>query len=635
VTAAPATRLGIGYRRSVKSVGAFEQYGVDDSPERQKHDCMVWIDRNINGGTVVAEYEEDGYPAWEVKGVPRKKRPVFERQIRDIKAGRLDLMVYWKVDRGARGYTNGGRLWQACQATDTRLVFVNDGLDSEHPMFEQMYFWLLGMAKEYSNRISAGLKQYQEALRRAGVRPPVRRRFAWAPDGLTPLWADGELTWKVRRRPPEGGPPVLLEVTFDPEATYLREAGEQFLADRKHSLGRIVNDWNTRGIRTAYGLEWRVTTLIKAFRAPYNELIFGTELYDEIQTVLNDRRTGPRGSERVHLQTGRIFHDEPACGKRMNVVVGRHRKAAGSAAYTNCGSGDQRSGCGKGYIDASQCDGLLLDDLMYRLECRAVEKGLARASADGEHRDLGAEKQRADARYKELKEELAELEEAPDYATDRKKQARADGKTEAMARLKVKMDDIDHLIREQQDQLYDDQLVEGAIKLGPALRAEWPKKTAQERRDLLEAAGWERTNVRTGKRRSRTLDPWRVERHWRNKRDGELVVEVGPSKGALPPPTCAHPDGCPNPPRGRERRWPYRLHEWCVMHWQRIRRTGDPGPVGKLPARPLPKNPPPGWPSDAPHCTAPGCDRSRHGRMPWCFADWTYWRRTGKLPQPK
>jgi hypothetical protein len=147
---APASRplrIGIAVRRSKKSVGAFEQYGVEASPERQKHDILEWVKRNYDGPFVLVEYEEDGYSAWEVNGEPRRKRPEFERQIRDIEAGRLDWMVLWKVDRSNRGYTNGARLWRACQRTSTRLVFVNDGLDSEHPMFEQMYFWMLGVAR--------------------------------------------------------------------------------------------------------------------------------------------------------------------------------------------------------------------------------------------------------------------------------------------------------------------------------------------------------------------------------------------------------------------------------------------------------------------------------------------------------
>jgi DNA invertase Pin-like site-specific DNA recombinase len=630
---APATRplrIGTAVRRSVKSVGAFEQYGVEASPERQQHDILDWIKRNAPAGTVVVEFEEDGYSAWEVKGEPRKKRPEFEREIATIEAGRLDLMVHWKVDRAARGYTNGHRLWRACQPANTRLVFVNDGLDSEHPMFEQMYFWMLGMALEYSKRISAGLIQYREALKRAGVRAPTRRRFGWAPDGLTPLEADVELTWKVRRKPPEGGPPVLVEVKFEPEATLLREAGEWLVADKphlpraeQHSIRRIINDWNGRGVLTAYGRPWTNVSFRRVFSAPYNEVIFGPELHAEIQAVLTnaDRRRDRgwrRGSERVHLQTGRIFHDDPDCGERLYGWVGAPARARGIARYGRCGCGTQITRL------TQELDALLLDDLMYRLECRAVEKGLARASADGEHRDLPAEKQRKKARQERLEAQAAALQEADDYETDPEAQAHVRVKIRAMAQLQTEMDDIDRQIREQQDQLHDDQLVEEAIKLGPALRSAWKTWTPQQRRDLLEAAGWERTNVRTGKRHARRLDPWTVDRHWR-KRNGELEIIAGPSPGALPPPTCTvvDQDGpCDRPcSKGQDK---------CRKHLWRQRRHGDPTKVLTVPP-PLkvPKDPPPGWPSDAPHCTAPGCDRPRKSRMPWCTLHYRRWRQTG------
>jgi hypothetical protein len=35
--------------------------------------------------------------------------------------------------------------------------------------------------------------------------------------------------------------------------------------------------------------------------------------------------------------------------------------------------------------------------------------------------------------------------------------------------------------------------------------------------------------------------------------------------------TCSHPDGCPEPHEARG---------WCHLHYKRVRKTGDPGPVG-------------------------------------------------------
>jgi hypothetical protein len=259
-------------------------------------------------------------------------------------------------------------------------------------------------------------------------------------------------------------------------------------------------------------------------RAPYNELIFGSGLYAEIQAILDDpkRRTNHCGSDRAHVQTGRIFCAE--CGAPLKGAVGRIRRAADTAAYA-CHK------CGRIYRDTGDVDGVLLDDLLYRVNYLKVEAALARASMNGQHHDLPGERQRLKSRYEKLAEDLGKLEQDPDYESDPVKQAKADGKARAMASLTADMGALDRQIRDQNEQIHHDAVVEEAIKLGSALRAEWPNWTPQQRRDLLEAAGWERTNLRAGKRRARYLDPWTMDRHWR-KRNGEVEIISGPSPGS-------------------------------------------------------------------------------------------------------
>jgi hypothetical protein len=402
-------------------------------------------------------------------------------------------------------------------------------------------------------------------------------------------------------------------VTFEAEADELLASGEQFVdPDRlddderptRGRAGRIIKDWNARGILSPYGHPWCHSTFNLVFRAPYNELIFGSELYAEIQTILDDPERGKyhRGSARAHLQTGRI--DCGDCGWRLKGHVGQADRAAGKAHY-NCVNPD----CHKIHRRTAPVDALLVDDLMYRLQCRQVERALALASTDGRHRDLPADRQRAKARYDQLADELAELEADPEYKSDLEKQAQADGKTRAMAKLTATMRDIDHQIRAQNEQIHDDNVVEEAIKLGPALRAWWPTRTPEQQRELLEAAGWERTVMHRGKRRARFLDPLTVERHWR-KPDGELEIIFGPSPGALPPeprPSCSV-DDCSEPRHGRK--------DWCKTHYRRWRRTGDPLGMQRTLRAPAP-------------CSVDGCDRLRYGRQDWCRMHYGRWRRTG------
>lgn len=603
----PSPRVGTNVRRSMKGAIGYEELGVESSVERQMRDCNAWVEHE--GGAVVATYEEDGYSAWEVKGVPRRKRPEFERLIRDVEAGRLDVVLYWRIDRLARGYKNGFRLLWACQQNDARIVSVTEGVDTGTQAGERMFVMLLDQAKAYSDRISAGVRQYHEAMRRAGLRPRGGMRlFGWAPDGSTPLQAGGQLTWRLKRKPPNGGPRVEVEVALPPEADHLREAA-QAVVDGVSSRS-IRTDWAARGILTTMGRPFSNRTLREVLCNPRNEAILGPELYAQVGIVLRGRaRHAQRGSDRVYLLTG--LAECGRCGYRLRGVHNNQKKPGYGCQPGLDGSGER--GCGgifrlagpdgpappRGYVDE-----LARDDLFYRLECRPVEVALARASADGDQRNLPGERGELKGRYDELAEELAELEQDPEFKSDPVKQATAHGKALAMGRLTASMREIDRLIREQNDQLHDDEVLEEAIGLGPALRDAWETWDPQRRRDLLEAAGLVRVVIHETRRGRGRPDPSAIERFWRLP-NGELERRVGPSPGSqshAPNPDfellasswmlSLRADGYADNTIGTYRRGVSSLGYWLAEHDPEI------GPAGPTPDLVR------GWLADIPSATA-------------------------------
>jgi DNA invertase Pin-like site-specific DNA recombinase len=566
----PSLRVGIAVRRSKKSVGAFEQYGVEASPARQTRDILEWKKRNAPDGIVTAEFEEDGYSAWEVKGQPRRRRPELEREIATIESGQLDLMVHWMVDRAARGYTNGHRLWQACQATNTRLVFVADGLDSTHPMFEEMYFRMLGMAKWYSDRISAGVTQALEAMDRAGRKRLTKRRFGFLRDGVTPLTqevvdaleAKGQTVWTVTRKP-RGAPPAQVEVPIIAEFERLAELGDRIQegeslspkerAEKGLTLSCIERDWTAAAIRSTTGGRISRAGLLCMVRNPRNAPAFdGPERHARILRIVNDpARRSQRGSDRVHLATGRFNNDDPKnahlCGRCleggtiaiMAAIKGKERKNP-SYICPECGVARQMA----------VVDTLVRDDLFHRLESPEVERGLASATATarGRRQELLAEREPLQTHLDKLQESLNERRADPGTDWD-DPEVKAD--LAAARNLKVRVDKIDLTLARQGEvvQRSRNPLLNEARKLAKhreRLERFWEGLDGAQRHALCVADGLVRVVTHeVGKvGPCWSADPSKIERYWCGP-DGELDRRVGPSPGSREEPRTAKP----SPPR--------------------------------------------------------------------------------------
>jgi site-specific DNA recombinase len=483
----------------------------------------------------VRSYPDDGY-----SGYSGKRRPGFEQLIIDVEDSLLDVVVFWKIDRLTRNHKDFQRLWEACQAQGARIVSVTEDFDSSTPMGEFVMRLLVGMAKMASDDTSLRVKSYIAFAKRAAEREGRpwrwgRRPFGWAPDGVTPLEAGGQLTWTVKRKPPAGGPRVEEEVTFQPEADYLREGAQHMVSGG--SLRAIQTHWAAAGIRTTTGHPWDTASLRKVFLAPRNEVILDPATSALVRAVLTDpaRRTN-RGSARVHLLSGEL--DCGGCENQLKPHVSR-RVAPEYVCHSGIDSNGRR-GCGRVCRSTEAIDELVKGDLLYRLGSWHVESALAGATADDGQHELLAERQALQARYDQLAERLADRRANPEI--DIEDDAEAVGLVRAMDKLKLRLLEIDRLLARDRQQLQRSRspLLDEALQHPERLEAAWESYTVQQRHDLLKAAGFVRGRLSPGKPRARHLDPFTFERSWR-KRNGEVESISGPSPGsqAQPPKTRA------------------------------------------------------------------------------------------------
>lgn len=139
----------------------------DQHCEMQLTDLRKYADRM---GWQTVEYVE--------KASSVKKRAVFERMIADAKAGKVDIVLVWRIDRFARSMKDFVNITLELTAWKVRLVSVTESVDSgnENP-FAQFMLKLLALLAELERniiveRVNAGVAEAKRQGKHCGR--PVR-----------------------------------------------------------------------------------------------------------------------------------------------------------------------------------------------------------------------------------------------------------------------------------------------------------------------------------------------------------------------------------------------------------------------------------------------------------------------------
>ena len=101
------------------------------STEKQAEEDKVSLDEQgkdirayceSKGYNIVKEYQDVGSGA-------SKRRPDFQRMLRDVQDSIFDVIVCWKSDRLSRGLYPAAALMEAIEGTDVILEAVKDSID--------------------------------------------------------------------------------------------------------------------------------------------------------------------------------------------------------------------------------------------------------------------------------------------------------------------------------------------------------------------------------------------------------------------------------------------------------------------------------------------------------------------------
>lgn len=184
------------------------------------------------------------------------ERPAYQRMLADVEAGRLDAVVFWKLDRIARSVITFNDFLQTVHRHGVVVASVNDTIDTASPM---------GRAMVQISAVFAELESAQISLR-------VRGALAAKASQGTPHHGGRRAygyAQKIGDRPSQPQRPDGTDYPPDAivpeEAEVIREAVRRTLDGE--SLRQIATDFNRRGIPTALDRAWHASPLAQILRS--------------------------------------------------------------------------------------------------------------------------------------------------------------------------------------------------------------------------------------------------------------------------------------------------------------------------------------------------------------------------------
>lgn len=361
--------------------------------DTQLADCRKVAQRN--GWVIGQEHRDNSLSAWK-RGV---RRPGWEAMLARIEAGATEGVLVWHTDRLLRQPRDLERLIDLGDKRGLVLASAygeHDIANSDHRLAMRIH---AAVACKASDDTSRRIKRRFEAMREAGMGTGGARAFGFAGKDRTT------------------GHPVPA-AAVERERAVLRRAAEDLLAGMP--LIRIASAWNSAGVLTATGAEWRPVQVRQVLARAINagliehdgkvvgrlpgEPIIDEETWQRLRAVFAARRRG-RVPGQTYLASGIVL-----CGLCGKAVTGRPHVGTYSAdghrrRQYHCPTG--RGGCGRVAADARRVDEAL----------RALVVG--RLGDPGQVQRLAAEDAETARRLGDLAEEIAQAQTLRESLGDR------------------------------------------------------------------------------------------------------------------------------------------------------------------------------------------------------------------------
>jgi DNA invertase Pin-like site-specific DNA recombinase len=397
--------------------------------------------RDQNPALQLAALEQAGCSAIyeeKVSGVSAK-RPVRDQVLAELQPG--DTLTVWKLDRLGRSVVELLDIINDLTSRTVRFRCLTQPIDTSSSTGRLFLTFLAGFA-EFEREIMRERVLAGKERQRAEGRPMGPLVFGWAD----------------------------TDTVNEDQAELLREAAERTLTGEP--LNRIVDGFNTRGLRPGKATRWRVTHLRRILQNPRTAGIVGKEIHDKLVRLFNAPGRQRLGRVAEHLLSGILRCGRPDCGQPMYAATKGGKTGAPQLVYRckkGTGSGGRHAGCGSTVVSLHRADAWAEEAFVAAVVEEEFAQALNQRQAELLASDMTAEQ------LDDWRQEIAELGQVLETRF-------------GTAEMKRRHDELQRLVREATARLMaqpDLQQLLDLPKSEAELRAAWVGWSIPERRAWL------------------------------------------------------------------------------------------------------------------------------------------------------
>jgi site-specific DNA recombinase len=377
---------GLYTRVSSRNQAEADYSSLETQRERLEAYC-----KSQDNYSVYRVYEDGGYSADSLD------RPALKEMLRDLREGKLNCVLAYKIDRLTRSVRDFHQLMDLFDRNGVKFVSVTQSLDTQNPMGRLLRNVLLDFA------------QFEREMTADRTRDKMHQR---AQKGL---WNGGNVPYGYTAQNKR------LTINAD-EATRVRFMFDRFA--EVPSLAKLRDDLHRRGWYTRSRKPWSKAALDQLLRNPvytgnirFNEQVYkgdhapivDEDVFRKVQSVRRDRSHGSSKLKRVFLLKGLIRCAQ--CGSWMTPHYTQKRDKGGSAyriSYYRCTKTlhFDNSACSVKHINADHVENLVVGKLSELSQNEAYLK----TSVDELNRDLTRKLQPLEREAQQIRKRLAEIE---------------------------------------------------------------------------------------------------------------------------------------------------------------------------------------------------------------------------------
>jgi site-specific DNA recombinase len=341
--------------------------------------------------SVFRVYEDGGYSGDSLD------RPALKELLRDVREGRLNCVLAYKIDRLTRSVRDFHQLMDLFDRCGVKFVSVTQSLDTQNPMGRLLRNVLLDFA------------QFEREMTADRTRDKMYQR---AQKGL---WNGGNIPYGYTVQNKK----LVIQ---SKEADSLRFMFHRFA--EVPSLSRLRDELHRRGWYTRSGKPWSKVALDHILRNPiycglvrFNEERFKGEqealieevLYAKVQSLRRDRSHGSTKLSRVFLLKGLVRCSD--CGSWMTPHYTQKRHKDGSVyriPYYRCTKTMHfdNSACGVKHINAD----IVERTVVQKLSDLSQDEAFLRISVEELNEDLKRKSEPLEREALQIKRRLEEIE---------------------------------------------------------------------------------------------------------------------------------------------------------------------------------------------------------------------------------